>query len=579
MNRAVSLCIGLAAVLAFAFAANIPSEITLYFMEAAYLEKLGPMPSGALTSYQVDTEGLNGTTFKTSGSTANITSDGLIKPVGTVWYWKGGVGTTAYMPDPDRITISYKSGVTTFTVKAVNFSQTIKVNVTDYSAVLFEERINEIIAANITSGMTQLQKLQTITRWIGQNTDYSVSYQSAKAMILLECGDCWASTNTILEFCKRLGIEAWSRRGNQDPLSGSGHRNAIAYIDGTFYIAEAGYSGKRPRGGNVYEEPLGFSVSGSTIYQYDGKNTSVTIPSKIGNKNITQLGNSVATVFVNGGVESLHITESVVTMGPKALYDTGIKTITVDPKNEGLEVVDNILYTKSRNKLIYCPSNKETVVIDDNTTEIGYCALSGIKVDRLVIPENVRTLNFAILYQAKVGKLIIRKGIENIGETAFQGLSTPKITLPDTVKTMDAAPFYSSNISTIVLSKNLVSLPIGCFQSSYVQKVYLPPNLESIGEQAFYGCSKLENITIPETVKEIGNNAFSKSTKNIFFVGSESDWNKIKFNSTIPDTTTVVYDSEPEPFPEPDPDDMDASCRASVLLAAVIISAVVGLLF
>ncbi len=46
-----------------------------------------------------------------------------------------------------------------------------------------------------------------------------------------------------------------------------------------------------------------------------------------------------------------------------------------------------------------------------------------------------------------------------------------------------------------------------------IKKVVLHENLYSIGERAFFGCDSLDFIIIPDSVKSIGQDAFSNTDK------------------------------------------------------------------
>jgi len=471
---------------------------------------------------------------------------------GTTWYWKGGFGTTFYMEDADEVVVQFEEGITSIQVSCTDGPHLITVNVTDYSNMYYQEKVDEVISQIITpyNGITAYQKFCNITEWVGRETFYCVEYSGVKSMMIFGCGDCWASTSTIVTMCKKVGIEAWSRRGNQDPGGGSGHKNAIAYIDGKYYIGEAGYVGGKGRGCSIYEEPFGFSVSGSTIYQYDGKEKSLTIPSKIGNTAITTLGkgvSSVVTVFVNDGLESLHFTSGIQTIGKGALYGTDeLTTITVDSDSKYLEAENNVLYTKYKKVLIQAPTTVTSLTISSNTTDIGYCALRKLQLERLIIPGTVKYLGMAFLYEATVEKMSILEGVETIEETAFQSLTTPKLILPSSIKKLGVAPFYYSKIDEIVLPKGLVEIPVGCFQSSRVSNIYIPDTVQIIGEQAFYSCYNLESVVLPVGIKEIGKNAFSSYTKEIFYKGTERQWNDVLFNSSLPEGIVIHFEYQPD---------------------------------
>ena len=110
-------------------------------------------------------------------------------------------------------------------------------------------------------------------------------------MVILKGGDCQASSNTIQHLCEKVGIKSHVRYAARDPNSGSGHRNVAALIDGKIYIGEAGYGQETPnRPYSVTEKNIGFfyRTSGKeiTIYQYDGYDVDINVPSTIDNKTV-----------------------------------------------------------------------------------------------------------------------------------------------------------------------------------------------------------------------------------------------------------------------------------------------------
>jgi len=438
------------------------------------------------------------------------------------------------------------------------------VNVTDYAFVYANNRIDTVLPQIAPSSLTPLQKLQNITKWVARNTDYCVDYQSYIDMLCFQCGDCWASTNTIVAMGKRVGLDIKGRRGNQESGAGSGHRNALAIIDGRFYVGEAGYSGMRPRGWHVRELPLGFALYGSYIVQYDGTNSTITIPSRLGTTNVTGLGrNADVAVFMHTGyLKSLSIPAEIKYIASGVFTgETNLTQLTVDPKSEYFETDNNVLYSKWKKKLIFTPVTKTSVKIPENTTVIGTTALSHLNLKTLLIPSNVRTLELATFFKSTIGRLKIEYGVETINETVFNRLTTPKIILPDSVTFLGVAPFYYCNTSKVVLSKNITEIPLGCFQYSNITTLNIPSGVKTIGDSAFSSCSKLENITIPVSVTSVGKNAFAytKNLTDIYYTGTEEQWNKITFATAIPDGKTIHFNSIPpedevddEPFVEED---------------------------
>jgi len=565
MNRFVAFCVGAAFLMASACALKsdvrsnikvaraIPTELHLYYLYEPYIPKIGSMPSEYLSSYQISVEGLEGTPrFKVvEGKSANVTSDGLIRPAGTTWYYynNGRSKTNAPIENYEFVATDYKEGVSTVRVTCGSFTQDIIVNVTSYSRIYANDRMKGILAEIITNGMSQYDKLDAITAWVAHNTNYSASYSSFVSMMLMDCGDCWASTETITTMCSEVGIEAWARRGNQDGGAGSGHMNAIAFIDGTFYIAEAGYSNNpAPRPYHVREEPLGFSVSGSTIYQYDGKNASVVIPSQINGKNITTLGNGKAGVFVNDGMTSLYIPATITSIGGGACAGADeLEHVIVDSANTNYEFDDKegILYTKGKGKIVFARKSITSITIDPHTTAIGRAAFYNCNVTCLVIPSNVKTLENQALNEFTAGEIVIEEGLETIQDEAFRFTYASKISLPNSVKSLGSNVFTYSHIDEVVFHSGLQVIPAETFAGSYVKSLKLPDTVTTIYNASFYSYNPT-NITVPVTVKAFGSNIFHKSyTTHIFYRGSEAQWNQITFNETFDENKVIVHFNSP----------------------------------
>lgn len=63
--------------------------------------------------------------------------------------------------------------------------------------------------------------------------------------------------------------------------------------------------------------------------------------------------------------------------------------------------------------------------------------------------------------------------------------------------------------------------------------ITIPDGVTSIGYEAFDNCSRLTSITIPNSVTSIGYDAvgFCKSLNDIYFNGTQAQWNAIEKNN------------------------------------------------
>ena len=77
--------------------------------------------------------------------------------------------------------------------------------------------------------------------------------------------------------------------------------------------------------------------------------------------------------------------------------------------------------------------------------------------------------------------------------------------------------------------KNLFPSTTGPWRSvqDKIQKVVIEEGITNIGDFSFNSCSNLKEATIPKSVTRIGEYAFGSSLRNIYYGGTESQWNQI----------------------------------------------------
>ena len=79
---------------------------------------------------------------------------------------------------------------------------------------------------------------------------------------------------------------------------------------------------------------------------------------------------------------------------------------------------------------------------------------------------------------------------------------------------------------------------------SNLQSITIPDSVTSIGNGVFSGCTNLQNITIPDGVTSIDKNAFylCNSLKTITFKGTCAEWKSIQIGSLGKDLTIQCTD-------------------------------------
>lgn len=105
--------------------------------------------------------------------------------------------------------------------------------------------------------------------------------------------------------------------------------------------------------------------------------------------------------------------------------------------------------------------------------------------------------------------MTIRGG--TIGISAFYGKTDIEaVTLNGEVKFDSTGQFQGcSNLSNITIDNGVANIPANCFSNCAIENVILPDSVLELGQNSFSGCTSLKNITLSKNIKKIPNSCFS----------------------------------------------------------------------
>ena len=490
------------------------------------------LPSEYPTTYQIK---INGTTEKAKYEViegqdiVSVSENGLVEPKYQNVTYVGGSITGTYK--------KYEYGTAKIKVTVAGSTFNITINVINYVNYYSKNVLQEYINKNITSNMSNLDKLKKICEFVA-SYDYSANASSYQGMILSGGGDCWASSYCIIEMCNMVGLKSQLRYAAIDPGAGSGHRNVSVLIDGKVYIAEAGYNEKAPRYYSVTEQPYGLYYSTRAdgtinIRQYNGFDGNIVIPEEINGKKVTMIdadafywGNAYGetevlsvtlpktiekigeAVFLNcNKLTSLVIPENVEYIGGRAFEGcTNLNNLTINSKN--LVVENNVIYDKNKTILMCLMPNKE--------------------VKSLVTPSTLKTINPYAFYEHNIENIVLNQGLTEIGRDAFHYSTIRGITIPKTVTSIGEDAFSQCNeLGSVIIEDGCTS---------------------KLDEYSFYWNPKLYVAKVPSSITNIANKAF-KDSYNLTIYGTEgskaqeyANNNSIKFstNNAIPISNGMI---------------------------------------
>jgi len=186
---------------------------------------------------------------------------------------------------------------------------------------------------------------------------------------------------------------------------------------------------------------------------------------------------------------------------------------------------------------IVIPSTVENDGVTYNVKAIGEAAFQWSNLTSVVIPGSVDTIKAKAFYYSDLTSVTFGDGVKYIGDYAFSGLGISSLTLPNSVEWIGNSAFYNQhnssyqpcltqvnlgngvkhigNAAFYKLAATSIEIPasteeIGstCFLYSKLENVTLNEGLKKIGDGAFNNCTALSSITLPSTLEEIGMEAF-----------------------------------------------------------------------
>ncbi len=261
-------------------------------------------------------------------------------------------------------------------------------------------------------------------------------------------------------------------------------------------------------------------------------NNSYYVPTTL--KEVVISGSSVIEryAFANcSSIESITIGANVTSIGANPfIYCSALHEINVEEGNSVYSSQDSVIYNKLKTEIIFVPQTiKGDIIIPNGVKTISSHAFSGCRFMKSVkIPNTVTEIcEYAFSGCNELIAISIPSSVNSIGKGAFMGCPLEKITLPFVGETRDGttnkyfgyvfgASSYSDNpfsmpsaLKEVVITDDTKIFSNAFYSCSRLTSIQLPDSLVSIGDSAFNWCQSLKSINIPKNVVSIGRFAFS----------------------------------------------------------------------
>ena len=490
---------------------------------------------------------IGGSAFSGCSGLTSVTIPNSVSSIGSSAF-KGCSGLTSVTIPNSVTSIGYDafsgcSGLTSVTIP--NSVTSIGVSAFSGCSDLTSVTINSNAIAS-----KSYQTSSTLSRIFGSQVKEYVFGDGVESIGSYACYNCTNITSvTIPNSVTSIGSDAFYGCGGLTSVTINSNAIASKSYKSSWTLAAI-------FGSQVKEYVFGDGVESIGSYAcYNCTNiTSVTIPNSVTTiESYTFMGCS--------GLTSVTIPNSVATIGYEAFY--GCSGLT-KAEFASVESLCNIKFGNySSNPLYYahklCIDGKEVtdLVIPNSVTSIGESAFRGCSgLTSVTIPSSVTSIGwFAFSDCSGLTSVTIGNSVASIGDYAFSGCSglnkaefasienlcgirfetetanplyyahhlyingeeLKDLVIPNSVTSIGSYAFYNcSGLTFVTINSNAIaskshssSSTLSGIFGSQVKEYVFGDGVESIGSYACHNCTNMTSVTIPNSVTEIGDYAFS----------------------------------------------------------------------
>lgn len=168
------------------------------------------------------------------------------------------------------------------------------------------------------------------------------------------------------------------------------------------------------------------------------------------------------------------------------------------------------------------------IVVEAGVTSIGNDAFTKRdSVTSVSLPESLRTIGSGAFNDcSSLTEINIPDGLTSIGKYAFYNTAISDLPLPDSITSLEGNSLFGlRNVHELAIPSGVKELePAAIGHDDVLTSVYLPSSLTSIDEGNFYDCPALTDL---------------------YYEGSEDDWNRINNQVGVPDGCQIHFNSTP----------------------------------
>ena len=234
---------------------------------------------------------------------------------------------------------------------------------------------------------------------------------------------------------------------------------------------------------------------------------------------LTEIGDYA---FYGCAIESITLPDTLASIGAYAFAESGLKSVTVPAS---VETIGDYAFAYSALESLdmRMVSPVKSISSSGTITYAGYLFSGCELLTTVTLPEGLPVIAGRMFQDCvSLTEITIPESVTKIDQYAFSGSGIKNFVIPETIEYVGNYAFANSaieevtiNITSLIASvstSGTISYTKYAFQNcASLSKVNLCEGFEYIGQYMFAGCTSLESITLPNTMKTIATRAFSGS--------------------------------------------------------------------
>ena len=296
-----------------------------------------------------------------------------------------------------------------------------------------------------------------------------------------------------------------------------------------------------------------FVIENGELTQYNGEGGDVAVP-----ENVTKISSMVFTDNDDASnITSVSIPENTVKIESGTFINCkNLRQIIVDAKNKQFISENGILFNKDKTILLTYPAGKVGSYIIPNTVNRvnEYAFYNCIGLDNIGIPSSVTVIGGEAFWRTGLVFLEIPRTVNTIESNAFSNCEKlVNVSIPSNLKLFSGACFMNTPwlankrkenkyvvINSILVDCTIagpkIKVPNNVKVISYgvysfedenavlISEIYIPEGVTTIQDGAFTLAGNIKKITIPKSVKKIGDSCFYGSTDKLIIYGYKGSY-------------------------------------------------------